>query len=154
MPKTIGISTAVYGSLIALQMTTALATYLPVAAIVDKGHQRPFVGLTFVLFALTPVCFALAHGTAGLVLAFVAFGLREIGEPARKSLITSLFPAEYRARGVGLYWSWRAFAIFPAPIVGALVWVAYGPRTLLVTAAAVGIAGAGLFALTSGRIER
>ena len=152
--KTIGISTAVYGSLIALQMTTALATYLPVAAIVDKGHQRPFVGLTFVLFALTPVCFALAHGTAGLVLAFVAFGLREIGEPARKSLITSLFPAEYRARGVGLYWSWRAFAIFPAPIVGALVWEAYGPRTLLVTAAAVGIAGAGLFALTSGRIER
>ncbi len=144
--KTIGISTVLFGSLVALQMTTALATYLPVATITDRGHQRPFVGVTFVLFALTPLCFALARDPAGLVLAFFVFGLREIGEPARKSLITSLFPEEYRARGVGLYWSWRAFAIFPAPIVGALVWEAFGPRALLVTACAVGLLGAGLYA--------
>jgi MFS family permease len=147
--KTIGISTALFGTLVALQMTTALATYLPVATLVDRGHQRPFVGLTFVLFALTPACFALAHGTAGLVLAFVCYGLREIGEPARKGLITSLFPEEYRARGVGLYWGWRAFAIFPAPVVGALLWQAYGPRALLWAACATGIAGAALFVLTT-----
>jgi MFS family permease len=144
--KTLGISTVLFGTLVALQMATALATYLPVATIVDRGHQRPFIGLTFVLFALTPAAFAVAHGTPGLLLAFFLYGAREIGEPARKSLITSMFPAEYRARGVGLYWGWRAFAIFPAPIVGALVWSAFGPRALLWTACGVGMVGAALFA--------
>jgi MFS family permease len=152
--KTIGITTALFGTLVALQMVSALATYLPVAAITDRGHQRPFVGLTFVLFALTPAFLALAHGAAGLVLAFVIYGLREIGEPARKSLITSLFPEEYRARGVGLYWGWRAFAICPAPIAGALIYEGFGPRTLLWCACGVGLTGAALFAITGGITRR
>jgi MFS family permease len=147
--KTIGISTVLFGSFVALQMTTALLTYFPIAAIVDRGHQRPFIGLTFLLFALTPAFFALAGGPAGLALAFVVYGLREIGEPARKSLITNSFPEEYRARGVGLYWGWRAFAIFPAPIAGALLWQAFGPRALLWSACGVGLAGAALFAAFS-----
>jgi len=146
--KTIGISTALFGSFVALQMTTALLTYFPIAAIVDRGHQRPFIGLTFLLFALTPAFFAMAGGPVGLALAFVVYGLREIGEPARKSLITNSFPEAYRARGVGLYWGSRAFAIFPAPIAGALLMQAFGPRALLWSACAVGLAGALLFALT------
>ena len=37
---------------------------------------------------------------AALVVAFVLNGLRELGEPARKALISSSFPKEYpRARG-------------------------------------------------------
>ena len=127
----LGVTPAFYGGLIAFQMTIALLTYLPVGAIVEKGHHRPFIGLTFAFFTLVPLCLALARGKVSLVIAFLAYGLREIGEPARKSLITSLFPAEYRARGVGLYWGWRAFAIWPAPIVGALIWQAAGPRALL-----------------------
>ncbi len=149
--KTLGISTVLFGTLVALQMTVALATYLPVATIVDRGHQRPFIGLTFVLFALTPAAFAFAHGPLGLALAFVVYGAREIGEPARKSLITAMFPEEYRARGVGLYWGWRAFAIFPAPIVGALIWTAYGPHALLWTACVVGLVGAASFAAFATR---
>ena len=143
----LGVTPAFYGGLIALQMTTALLTYLPVGAIVEKGHHRPFIGLTFVFFTLVPLCLALARGKVSLVIAFLAYGLREIGEPARKSLITSLFPAEYRARGVGLYWGWRAFAIWPAPIVGALIWQAAGPHALLWTAFAVGVVGSLVFAL-------
>lgn len=149
----LGVTPAFYGGLIALQMTTALATYLPVGAIVSKGHHRPFIGLTFVFFTLVPATLALAHGKTSLVIAFLVYGLREIGEPARKSLITSLFPAEYRARGVGLYWGWRAFAICPAPVVGALIWQAFGPRALLWTAFAIGLAGSALYAIFAARAE-
>lgn len=145
----LGISPALFGTLVALQMTTALATYLPVGAIVDRGHHRPFIGLTFLFFTLMPAALALAHGIPGLVIAFLIYGLREIGEPARKTLITSLFPAEYRARGVGLYWGWRAFAICPAPLVGALVWQAFGPRTLLWCAFGVGALGSAAFWLAA-----
>jgi hypothetical protein len=75
----------------------------------------------------------------------VVQGLREIGEPARKALITSLFPPEVRARGVGLYWGLRAFAICTAPLAGAAVWLAFGPQTLLYVAFGCGCIGAGLF---------
>jgi len=145
----LGATTAAWGGLVALQMSVALATYLPMAAIIDRRTKRPFVGLTFLVFALVPAAFALAQSPAGLVPAFVLFGLRELGEPARKSLITESFPEAYRARGVGLYWGSRAFAIFPAPIVGALLWQRFGPRPLLWTACAVGLAGAALFAITT-----
>ena len=141
----LGISAKAYGALVALQMTTALLTYLPVGAIVQKGRHRPFIGLTFVFFTLGPACLALAHGRLSLVVAFLVYGLREIGEPARKGLITSLFPAEYRARGVGLYWGWRAFLIFPAPVVGALIWQQFGPRALLLSAFGMGVAGSLLY---------
>jgi MFS family permease len=150
----LGVTPAFYGGLIAFQMTTALLTYLPVGAIVEKGHHRPFIGLTFVFFTLVPACLALAHGKVSLVIAFFVYGLREIGEPARKSLITSLFPVEYRARGVGLYWGWRAFAICPAPVVGALVWQAFGPRALLWTAFGIGLVGSGLYVAFAARERR
>jgi MFS family permease len=150
----LGVTPAFYGAMIALQMTTALLTYLPVGAIVERGHHRPFIGLTFLFFTLVPACLALARGKTSLVIAFLVYGLREIGEPARKSLITSLFPAEYRARGVGLYWGWRAFAIFPAPIVGALIWQAAGPHALLWTAFGVGVVGSLMFALGTRGSQR
>jgi hypothetical protein len=143
----LGITPATYGGLVALQMTVALATYLPVGAIVKGGRHRPFIGLTFLFFTLVPAALALARGRTALIAAFVVYGLREIGEPARKAVITSLFPAEYRARGVGLYWGWRAFLIFPAPIVGALVWQQFGPRALLFCAFAMGVAGSLVYAL-------
>ena len=75
------------------------------------------------------------------------WGLREIGEPARKALITSLFPRDVRAEGVGLYWGLRSLAICCASLVGALVWYAFGPETLLYLAFTVGGLGAGVFYL-------
>jgi MFS family permease len=141
----LGVSAALYGGLVALQMTTALLTYLPIGAIVRRGHHRPFIGLTFAFFTLVPAALALAHGPIGLTIAFLVYGLREIGEPARKTIITSAFPEAYRARGVGLYWSWRAFAICPAPVVGAWIWGAWGPRALLWSAFACGVAGTLLY---------
>jgi len=106
---------------------------------------QPFIGLTFVFFALFPLVLAVVPDGWGLVLAFVVWGLREIGEPARKALITSLFPGAVRAEGVGLYWGLRSLAICWAPLVGALVWYAFGPEPLLYVAFALGALGAVVF---------
>jgi len=43
-----------------------------------------------------------APSIAGLALAFVVGGLREIGEPARKALIVDRAEPHLRARSVGL----------------------------------------------------
>lgn len=60
--------------------------------------------------------------TVALGLACVPNGLREIGEPARKSLIAGGVPLELRARVVGLYWGMRSFAFCPAPLISYFLW--------------------------------
>jgi predicted MFS family arabinose efflux permease len=139
-PETVGL-------LMALQHTTALLTYLPVGRMTEVVGLQPFIGLTFVFFALFPLALALVPGQEWLWLAFVVYGLREVGEPARKALITTSLPEAVRARGVGLYWGLRSFAICWASLVGAAVWGAFGPTALLCSAFALGCCGAAVFYL-------
>jgi len=142
-----GVDPASVGLLFALQNTVALITYVPIGRMTAVVGLQPFIGLTFIFFALFPLSLALAPNGYGLMLAFVVWGLREIGEPARKALIVSLLPATTRAQGVGLYWGIRGVAICWASLVGALVWFWLGPRALLYLAFAFGCAGAAVFYL-------
>ena len=145
------------GMLLAIMATTALVTYIPTAKWVDRAASpRPFIGVTFLLFSLFPICLVLlpkASATlglpvmAGLVVTYVINGLREFGEPARKSLITSSFPADVRARGVGLYWGLRSFAFCLAPLVAALLWGRIGPDATFLLGGGIGLVGTGWYAL-------
>jgi predicted MFS family arabinose efflux permease len=135
------------GGLLAIQNLTALLTYLPVGRMTRTAGLQPFIGVTFIFFALFPLVLALVPSGGWLVLAFVTYGLREIGEPARKALITSLMPEEVRARGVGLYWGLRSFAICSASLAGAGLWYWLGPQALLYTACTLGVLGAAVFYL-------
>lgn len=136
--------------LIALQHTVALLTYLPVGSWSRHVGLTPFVGLTFVFFALVPLTIVLMPNE-WMFVAFIVYGLREIGEPARKALITTHVAEEVRARGVGLYWGIRAVAMSPAALVGAALWIAYGPLAAFVTAFGMGVVGAGVFYLVARR---
>lgn len=155
-------ATSASGSLMAIMATTALMTYVPVAKWVDRSTSpKPFIGATFLLFALFPITLVLLPKAAaavglpvmtGLVLAFVLNGLREIGEPARKALITTGFDPHVRARAVGVYWGLRSFAFFPAPIVAALLWWWIGPDKTFLIGGAIGLTGTILF--SAGRLKR
>jgi len=142
-----GVDPGSVGLLFALQNTVALLTYLPIGRMTAVVGLQPFIGLTFIFFALFPLSLALAPDGYGLVLAFVVWGLREVGEPARKALIVSLLPAPIRAEGVGLYWGIRGVAICWASLIGAIVWFWLGPQALLYLAFAFGCAGAAIFYL-------
>jgi predicted MFS family arabinose efflux permease len=140
-----GVDPVFVGGLFAVQHVTALLTYLPIGRMTAVVGLQPFIGLTFIFFALFPLALVSLPGQAGLILAFVVYGLREIGEPARKALITSLVPRAVRAEGVGLYWGLRSLAICWASLVGALVWYGFGPEALLYLAFAFGCLGAAVF---------
>ena len=84
-------------------------------------------------------------GAWGLVLAFVVGGCREVGEPARKAMITELAPPALRTQAIGVYWAARSVGILPAPLVGGLIWLFIGREAVLWSAAALGMAGAILF---------
>jgi hypothetical protein len=150
------------GTLLAIMALTALATYVPVAKWVDRSTSpKPFIGVTFLLFSLFPISLVLlpkiaaATGLpvmAGLIVTYVLNGLREIGEPARKALITTGFESHVRARAVGVYWGMRSFAFFPAPIIAALLWAWIGPDRTILIGGGIGLAGTLFF--SAGRLKR
>jgi MFS family permease len=152
------------GGLLAVMNLTALSTYVPIAKWVDRSSSpRPFIGTTFLLFALFPILLVLlpkasvavgAPVMLGLVITFIVNGLRELGEPARKALISTGFPPEVRARAVGLYWGLRSFAFFPAPLVAAYLWQKIGPDSTFLIGGGIGLVGTVWYAVTSRQAMR
>jgi MFS family permease len=142
----LGATVAFYGSLRGLQMLTAILLYIPAGILAERWGQRPFIILTFCFFALLPLSLAFyALGpqvsvTAFLILAFIIAGLREIGEPARKGLITDLAGEERRGEAVGVYYLIRGFCVAAAPLLGAYLW-RISPTLTFAVAALFGIAG-------------
>ena len=138
------VSIEAIGFYMVLQHAAALMTYLPIGHLTKSVGLRPFIGLTFVFFALFPLTLVLLPDNL-LWIAFIVYGLREIGEPARKALITTNIPEEVRARGVGLYWGLRTIAIASAAPVGAALWIEFGPETLFQVAFGFGVLAVAVF---------
>jgi MFS family permease len=141
------VSTARFGTLLAILFTTTLVIYLPAARAADRFGRRPFIIATFCAFALYPLAVIAASNFMGLVIAFIIGGLREIGEPARKAMIVDFAAPQLRARTVGLYYLLRSLAITPAAAVGGLLWN-LTPQMPFVIAGAFGVAGTFLFLAT------
>ena len=144
------------GVLLAIMATTALITYVPMAKWIDRSQSpKPFILLTLCLFSLFPISLVVLPDLAdrfgfpvlsGFVLAYVVNGLRELGEPARKALISGGFDKTIRARAIGLYWGIRSFAFCPAPLVAAYLWTRIGPDLTFLIGGSIGLAGTAWFA--------
>jgi len=141
------VSVARFGTLLAILFLTTILIYLPAAKAADRVGRRPFIIATFCAFALYPLSIILVHNFAGLVIAFIIGGLREIGEPARKAMIVDFAQPQLRARSVGLYYLLRSLAITPAAAIGGLLWKVT-PQTPFVMAGAFGVAGVFIFVAT------
>ena len=143
------------GVLIALTSLTALLTYIPAGKIIDRAPSpKPYIGATFFLFALFPINLVLLPkllpalgvpmmGALGII--FVLNGLRELGEPARKVMISGGFSRDIRARAIGLYWGLRSFAFCPAPLISYLLWRWLGPQATFLIGGIVGMLGTAWF---------
>ena len=141
------VSVARFGTLLAILFLTTILIYLPAAKAAERMGRRPFIIATFCAFALYPLSIIVAHNFAGLVIAFIIGGLREIGEPARKAMIVDSAQPQLRARSVGLYYLLRSLAITPAAAIGGLLWK-ITPQTPFVMAGIFGIVGTFIFIAT------
>ncbi len=141
--QVVHVTAATFGWLLGLAMATSIVVYIPVAKIADARGREPWVFLTYGFFALFPLLLGLSVSPILLAVAFVAMGLREIGEPARKAMIVDLARPDRRSIDVGTYYFIRGLAVFPASLVGGALW-RIAPSATFFTAALV----AGLGALT------
>ena len=135
-----GVDAAQFGWLIAIETTTAMLCYIPVAHLADKHGQRPFVLATFVFFTFFPVSLLGAHSFGWLAVAFVIRGLKEFGEPARKALIIAQAPPALRARTYGAYYLIRDCIVTGGSFLGAWLW-SLGPQANFIGAAVCGAVG-------------
>ena len=140
----LGVSSAQFGLYVGLAMATSLVVYVPFAKLADARGREPWVTLTYVFFAAFPFCLALSKNVWLLPLAFVLMGLREIGEPPRKAMIVDLAREDRRSVDVGSYYLVRGLAVFPASMLGGVLW-RISPQDTFFAAAFLAAAGALFF---------
>jgi MFS family permease len=145
--EVVRVSPVEFGVLTSILTLTSIASYVPAAALAGRAEKKPLVVLTYVFFTLFPIAVVLSRSFAGLALAYVIGGLREIGEPSRKSLIVDLSAPEARGRSVGLYYAIRGFSVAGAAAIGGALWTLRPALTFLV-AGVLGAAGTLYAALT------
>jgi len=139
--------------LTAIEMTTAILIYIPVAHFADRSHKKPFVVMTFGFFTVFPMILWFSHSFWPLVGAFVVRGFKEFGEPTRKALIMDLAPEGKKAGMFGLYYLIRDTIVAVAALGGAFLWQ-MGPEVNFMTATAFGLLGTVWFALRGADLGR
>jgi MFS family permease len=140
------VSAVQFGVLTTIEMATAVLIYIPVAYLADRSHKKPFVLITFIFFTLFPLGLLFSRSFEMLVAAFILRGLKEFGEPTRKSLIMDLSPENCRAGMFGLYYLLRDVVVSFAALGGALLWQ-ISPQANFLSAFVFGIIGTAGFAV-------
>jgi MFS family permease len=140
------VSAVQFGLLTTIEMATAVLVYIPVAYLADRSTKKPFVLVTFVFFTLFPLVLLYSRSFEWLIAAFFLRGLKEFGEPTRKSLIMDLSPDSCKAGMFGLYYLIRDVFVAVAALGGAFLWQ-INPETNLITAFVFGIIGTVGFAV-------
>ena len=134
------VSAIQFGLLTSIEMATAVLVYIPVAYLADRTTKKPFVLITFVFFTLFPLLLLFSRSLDWLIVAFILRGLKEFGEPTRKTLIMDLAPVSCQAGMFGLYYLIRDIVVAFAALGGAFLWQ-ISPQTNLITAFIFGIIG-------------
>jgi MFS family permease len=134
------VSAVQFGLLTSIEMATAILVYIPVAHLADKSTKKPFVVITFGFFTLFPLVLMFSQSFGWLVLAFIIRGLKEFGEPTRKSLIMDLAPDHCKAGMFGLYYLVRDVVVSLAALGGAFLWE-ISPVTNFLAAFGFGVIG-------------
>jgi MFS family permease len=134
------VSAVQFGVLTSIEMTTAVLIYIPVAWLADRGSKKPFVFITFVLFTCFPLLLMFCQSIEWLIPAFVVRGLKEFGEPTRKTLIVELSPEDHKAGMFGLYYLIRDIVVSVAAFGGAFLWEV-SPQANFLGAFAFGVFG-------------
>ena len=144
--KNHGLSPVTFGVLTTVEMITALLIYIPVAYFADRGSKKPFVAITFGFFTLFPLILLLSNNIWMFVIAFVIRGLKEFGEPTRKSMIMDLAPEGQKAGMFGLYYLLRDVVVSLAAFSAGFLWN-ISPQANFLTAFGFGLAGTLFFIL-------
>ncbi len=138
-----------FGLLTGIEMATAMAVYIPIAYLADKYGKKIFVVITFGYFTIFPLLIYYSRTFEMLIIAFIVRGLKEFGEPTRKSLILDLAPPDKKASTFGTYYLIRDVIVSMAAFSAGFLWN-ISPKVNFMVAFVFGLIGT-LFFLMFGK---
>ena len=102
---------------------------LPAGILSDRFGPKPIIFLSFILFGFIYLGFAQAGRPVHIWFLFIAYGLfMAMTEGVQKAFLATIIPQEFKATGFGLYNTLVGLAVFPASIIGGLLWDRVGPQ--------------------------
>lgn len=139
--KHIGVTAVEFGILTAVEMSSAILIYIPVAWLVEKNKtKKPYIAITFAFFTVFPLMLLFSNSLWMLFLAFIIRGLKEFGEPARKALILDLAVDQNKALTYGAYYFARDTVVAISALAGGLLWIV-SPKLNFICAFIFGLIG-------------
>ncbi|MCC7404438.1 MAG: MFS transporter [Bdellovibrionales bacterium] len=145
--KNVGVTPVQFGLLTTIEMVTAILVYIPVALLVERYRtKKVFIAITFGFFSLFPVMLLFSKSLVVLSVAFWVRGLKEFGEPTRKSLILDFAKGPNQGALFGVYYLLRDVVVAGAALAGGGLW-AISPAANLLTATVFGVLGTLYFIL-------
>jgi len=113
---------------------------VPIGRLGDRIGRRAIIALSYVLYALMAVGFAVATSKAAVIGLFLVYGLfYAIDEGQTKAFISDLVPDASRATAIGAYGFVTALVYLPASLIAGGLWKAVGPAATFGVAAAIAV---------------
>lgn len=137
-----------FGVLTGIEMLTAMIIYIPIAFLADRYGKKIFVVITFMFFTIFPLLLYNSRTFGMLILTFIVRGLKEFGEPTRKSLILDLAPYEKKASTFGTYYLIRDIIVSIVAFFAGFLWN-ISPKVNFMSAFIFGVLGTIFFLLFS-----
>lgn len=143
--KEIKVTPVQFGVLTSIEMVTAILVYIPVAYLVEKNKtKKPYIAMTFGFFSLFPLILMFSKSFWVLAFAFFIRGMKEFGEPTRKSLILDFAQGDHQGTLYGAYYLIRDSIVSLAALVGGYLWM-ISPQLNLSVAVVFGVLATGYF---------
>ena len=119
---------------------------LPAGILSDRIGPKPIIFLSFILFGFIYLGFAQAGRPVHIWFLFIAYGIfMAMTEGVQKAFLATIIPQEFKATGFGLYNTLVGLAVFPASLIGGLLWDRFGPQATFLYGTATAWLAAVLF---------
>jgi MFS family permease len=144
---------AFFGVLLGVEMAVALGAMLPVSRLAERVGLKPVITAGFVVYATFPIMLISAPANQWALVALFAYsGLRFAGLPAHKAMIVGPAGRDAGGRVTGSYYLVRNAIGIPSAAIGGAIYAA-DPQLAFGLASAVGLLGAGLYAIEGTEFE-
>jgi MFS family permease len=148
--EVIGLTSTQWGALQTTAIGLSTALYLIGGVVSDRYGRVPGITLARSILPMESLGLVFFHGFSSLLPLFAILGIGgglgggsirgggHMGGPAWQALIADIVPRVDRGKVIGLMGTMTGLINLPAPVLGAYMWKAFGPNTLLLSGSLLG----------------
>jgi MFS family permease len=126
----LGISTVMIPAVYLMFNLVYSLSAIPAGIAADKFGKKRIILLGFILFAVLYYGFAVAESSAAVWVLFGLYGLfMGLTEGIQKAFLAAIIPQDFKATAFGVYGTCVGLAMFPASLIGGLLWDHVSPSS-------------------------